>query len=181
MLTHLGLFYAEGLGNCIHWIFILLFLCSCFLKVFFCTWSYWIWIIFKQVYLTRSILTCTTTLGQSGPRIIGNVHYQMQFNIKPSTPIFCGERFDLFAGDKTAYSKPCQQRQTDSLGGKLQLKYSDLPEDKINGNKMMIIKDKWNERTDIFRSKQRIYLCLDHTFLSRLSVFENWNFIEVGN
>ena len=34
MSTHLGLFYASRLGNCVHCTFIFIFLCICFLRVF---------------------------------------------------------------------------------------------------------------------------------------------------
>ena len=51
MSTHLRLFYALKLGNCIHCMFT--FFCIVLKKCFFCTWSYQIPIIFKLIYLTH--------------------------------------------------------------------------------------------------------------------------------
>ena len=48
---------SSRIGNFSHCSFIFIFFVSLFLKkllfFFFCTWSYWIWIIFKQMYLTH--------------------------------------------------------------------------------------------------------------------------------
>ena len=67
MSTGLGLFYAERLRNHIQCTFISnIFLCS-FLKIFFCTLSYWMQKSFEQIYFTQrwGTLTSTTTLCQS--------------------------------------------------------------------------------------------------------------------
>ena len=50
--THLGLFYASRLGNHIHCMFIITFLLVVS-EDFFLTWSFQIWVIFKQIYLTH--------------------------------------------------------------------------------------------------------------------------------
>ena len=47
-----GLFHGKRLGNRVHCTFIFTFLCCCLLRVcFFCRLFYWIWIIYKQIYL----------------------------------------------------------------------------------------------------------------------------------
>ena len=84
--NRLGLFYAWMLSDPIHRTFILTCLCSCFLVVFififfnsysfiylFCTRSYQIRIISKQIYLTiYGTLSCTTISGESGLGSNGN-------------------------------------------------------------------------------------------------------------
>ena len=70
MLTCLELFQALRLNHYIYCTFIFTILCCCSIKVFFfCTLSYQIWIIFKQIYFTDFIggtQAGITTLCQSG-------------------------------------------------------------------------------------------------------------------
>ena len=73
MSTHMGLFYAKMLRNCIHFVHIYIFLCCCLSREFFGTSTILHKMIFKQIYLTIDrTLTGTNTQGQSGLGSNGN-------------------------------------------------------------------------------------------------------------
>ena len=77
--TWIGLFYAEKLGN--HWKFIIISLCSCFLKDFaFAHGPFgYKWFLIRSIWPIDGTLTGTTTPGQSVPVRNGGVHHTPQF------------------------------------------------------------------------------------------------------
>ena len=97
MSTHVELFYAYTLENIIHCTFIVTFLCSCFLRVFFLT-------VLSNLNNPKQYLTGTTIAIQSGPlgviamkgyftlpRSSGlKLPYQIQFIVIHRTFLFFG-------------------------------------------------------------------------------------------
>ena len=74
MSTHQGLFYVKSFGNYIHWTFMLIFLCNCFIYLFIFLFIYlythnnWIRTLLKRfIWAKDGTLTSSITLGQSGP------------------------------------------------------------------------------------------------------------------
>ena len=103
MLTHLGLFYFERLGNYGHCMFIFTFLRNCFSRIFFCTRSNWSkWFSYRSVWPIDRIFKPVQTLwirvdmgvmavkGYSilpaSPKL--EPYHQIQLRIIPRTPHF---------------------------------------------------------------------------------------------
>ena len=77
MSTCLGLFYAKRLVNSYSFMVYSYIFCSCFLRGFFCTWSYCIQIILKLIYLTWTTIPSSSELGSNSNE---RVHYTTEIS-----------------------------------------------------------------------------------------------------
>ena len=112
--THVELFCAKKIGNHFHCTFVFPFLCSCFLRVSFCTQSYQMWMIFKQTHRWDSIrdYDSASVIVLKGHSTLARTpklgFLQMWENFIPEVPFWVWVLL-LFSTVETACSKSYQQ------------------------------------------------------------------------